>query len=315
MEMPSGVTFPSASFIQWYVDSSGVNDTDFSDGKGTIYSGESTTVSLTNTNEQISLYGSTTRDKNTIVDFVQYSTNGTISEPSDAQNAVDVNMWPSTDTFVNAAPAPEGGSLRLLPDGNDNNRPSAWSIDSSPTPGQTNAFVVPPGAPGNLDAQGGDEVVDITWGASSPGSDPIAGYRDYRGLSATPSPRSPSICPQLPRYCRYLPLPTSTPRAEDQNGGSDTSTSIALFEPTPLSPDESHRAGNPFKNDLLGHADIGVIQVIKIQNLPSTYFWLLRRLLTEVSTKTSYSDTAVVVGQQYLCRPCRRRRCWRPSTR
>ena len=308
MVMPNDVTLPNGAYLVWYVDASGTNDTDFTDGSGTIYSGTTTTVSLTNTNDQVALYDSTVRNSNTLVDFMQYSTNGSIDQ-TDAQNAVDKGIWPKTDTFVDATAAPEGAGLILLPDGDEGNIPDDWSIDSTPTEGISNGTAEPPIAPTSLVATGGIEKVDLTWTGSTEGSDPLAGYRVFRGTSAT----TLSILSTLVTATSYLDTTGSTGVtyyygvvAEDDNGlRSDTSnidsaTSVAYVAPgTPVN---LVAAGNPFQNDLSWDTP-------STGSYPHQDFLIYRSqtsgvygspLETITAPVTVYPDTNISVGQQYF---------------
>lgn len=176
---PAGATLPGGKFLVIHLGETGTNDFDYSDSVGHVYF-PSTSISLANTSDQVSLYASSTTSSATIVDFMQYTTNGTVSEPSDANNAVNAGMWPSTSDAVNAAAAPEGASLRRLPDGADANVVSDWSIDSSPTKGVPNGYFVAPGTPTNLTATTMGLSASLSWQAAALGSDSIGNYFVYR---------------------------------------------------------------------------------------------------------------------------------------
>ena len=308
MEMPSDVNLPSGAFLLWRIDASGANDTDFSDGTGTIYSGTATTVSLTNTNDQVSLYASTTRDANTIQDFMQYSTNGSIDE-TDAQNAVDAGIWPTTIEKVDATAAPEDAGLTLDPDGDDNNTESDWSIDSSSTPGVTNDSVTASTAPSNLDAVAAVEQININWDAATAGSDPLAGYRLYRSSDAITYSEISGLISDT-EYQDTNVVAGDTYHygvlAEDVNGErSDTSNiDFAAANPyeTPGTPANLVAAGNPFQNDLLWDTP-------STKSYPHDFFEVYRSqiagsygsaLATISAPATVYNDTNVAMGQQYF---------------
>lgn len=181
--IPAGVTLPSGAFLVLRLGATGTNDLDFSDGTGTLFL--STTISLANTNDQVTLYNSPARDEASLVDFMQYSTTSSVTEPADAQKAVNRGQWPTTTSIVPTSGAPEGASLRRLPDGADSNVPTDWSIDVSPTQGVSNAFVAPPTAPGNLVAAvTGTASVRLDWTGAVQGSDPLGGYWIFRRLTA-----------------------------------------------------------------------------------------------------------------------------------
>jgi len=178
MTMPS-LTLPARNFVVWYVDASGADDTDFSDSVAHIYSGTATTVSLTNTEDQVALYASTTRDATTIIDFVAYCADGFYNSDEDDDNAVAAGIWPS-DASVNSADYSEGSSLVIKPDGDDNNVIADWEEDETPTEGSSNSDVSAPSAPTNVQANGGDELVGLSWDAATPGDLPLKGYNIYR---------------------------------------------------------------------------------------------------------------------------------------
>ena len=308
MEMPSDVSLPAGAFLLWYVDASGANDTDFSDGTGTIYSGTATTVSLTNTNDQVSLYASTTRDANTIQDFMQYSTNDSV-DGTDAQNAVDAGIWPTTTEKVDATAAPEDAGLTLNPDGDDHNTESDWSIDSSSTPGVTNDSVTASSAPANLDAVTAIEQINIDWEAATAGSDPLAGYRLYRSSDAITYSEISGLISDTEYHDTNVVVGDTFyygVLAEDINGArSDTSNiDFAAANPyeTPGTPANLVAAGNPFQNDLLWDTP-------STKSYPHDFFEVYRSqvsgsygsaLATVTAPATVYNDTNVAVGQQYF---------------
>ena len=183
MTMPE-LILPAKKFVVWYVDTNGTNETDFSDSVAHIYSGDSTTVSLTNTEDRISLYCGSEKNYSTIVDFIAYCADGNYEGQQYAQNAVNAGIWQNVNSFVDISAVglnlAEGNSLRLLPDGNDNNLVSDYSKDITPTIGKNNNYIFPPNAPTNLTAQASYKIAVLNWTAASANDNPIAGYYIYR---------------------------------------------------------------------------------------------------------------------------------------
>lgn len=181
-----GISVPPGAFVVVYVDSDGASDTNFSDNRANIFSGTATTVDLTNTEDQVSLYASGARDATTIVDFVAYVGDGVYNSAEDDDIAVAAGIWPS-NAFVNTSSYTEGSALALKPDGDDANQVIDWVEDKSPTQGFSNTVPTPPSKPTNLSAIAGNNRVNLSWTASTPDDLPLVGYDIFRKLSNAPT--------------------------------------------------------------------------------------------------------------------------------
>ena len=173
---------PAHCFVVVYIDQTGVNDTDFLDSVAHIYSGETTTVSLANTKDEISLYVSESINSKTIIDFSAYSVDGSI-DAADYANALAAGIWTENDK-INAAALSESQTLILSPDGDDNNFSTDWSIDATPTQGFSNGYIILPSAPVITGASAGNGFVILNWSAAIAGEYSLAGYNIYRKQTA-----------------------------------------------------------------------------------------------------------------------------------
>jgi hypothetical protein len=139
------VPLPARAILVVYVDATGADDFDFSDGAGAVYSGTATTVALAATEDQAALYSSTVLSSSTIVDFVAWFTDDLYDGAADrAQvHAVAAGLWPA-DGVVPLDDTGNGYSLGRRRDGADGNTPGDFQYFQRPTPGASNE---PPPSP------------------------------------------------------------------------------------------------------------------------------------------------------------------------
>lgn len=165
IEITQSVSIPAGAYLVIYIEATGTNDLDFSDGSGTYYAGTAPTVSLAVTEDEVALYNSTTQDSSTIVDFVSYCSYGAYGGTTngDQQHAIDAGIWTSGDYIAYTDPG-NGYSIGLTTDGADNNCAGDWSFNATPTPGSSN------GAPqlstpviNPLTSPDDDGVFTVTW--------------------------------------------------------------------------------------------------------------------------------------------------------
>ena len=105
----------------------GTDDTDFTDGQGTIYANHG--ADYANGSDQVALYDGTQQ----IIDFIAWGGAAGI----DDDQAVGANIW-TNDDYVSISDLSPGNSLGLIVDGDDNDDSSDWQVQPTPTPGQTN---------------------------------------------------------------------------------------------------------------------------------------------------------------------------------
>jgi hypothetical protein len=130
------VILPSSNFIVLW-DGAGANDLDFSDGRGLLY-GQWGAAQLSAAQDEVGLYCSPTMENQyTLMDFVAYGADA----GTDDDRAVTAGIWTSGG-FVSITNYSEGASLVLLPDGDDNNLVSDWTIDHTCTPKWGNKYIL-----------------------------------------------------------------------------------------------------------------------------------------------------------------------------
>lgn len=152
---------PAGGFLVVYMDAAGPADADFSDGRGAVYSGTTTTVSLASTEDELSL-----RSPGGLVDFLAWVTDGSYGGAADQAEAVAAGKWPSGGVVV-LADAGSGYSIARTADGLDGDVPADFSLSASPTPGFTN---VPPVVPVDR-AKPLDVVInEVAWGGTEASS-------------------------------------------------------------------------------------------------------------------------------------------------
>ncbi len=134
---------PAGSFLRVFVDAAGADETDFSDGSGTIFSGISTTVNLAATEDEVGLYSGPSLSSSTLVDFLAWVTDDDYNGAGDQAHAVAAGLWNAGEAFSLADPG-KGYSLGRIRDGRDTNQSADFQIFSRPTPG---TFNVPPPSP------------------------------------------------------------------------------------------------------------------------------------------------------------------------
>jgi Mg-chelatase subunit ChlD len=122
----------------------GTDETDFSDGRATLYTGADLAGSLADNRDQVALYATRSHNADTIVDFVAWG--GPAGE--DGANAVAAGLWQASE-FVNlavgggaveeGATLPQDRGLGLHP-GRDWGTSAAWVVyqDSDLSPGTAN---------------------------------------------------------------------------------------------------------------------------------------------------------------------------------
>jgi hypothetical protein len=134
---------PAGAFLTVFIEAVGVDDTDFSDGRGVYYAGTAPTVALAATEDELSLYSAPTPAPAGLVDFVAWVTQPPYGGAPDASTAVARGLWPDgvavtlTDVGVNY-------SLGRARDGQDSDTAAEWRAFSRPTPGASNQ---PPPSP------------------------------------------------------------------------------------------------------------------------------------------------------------------------
>jgi uncharacterized repeat protein (TIGR01451 family) len=152
------LVFPPETFLVFYNSyydnypsyGDGINDTDFSDGRGIIYGnwGENRLADDTNV---VSLFSSGDNyTVHTIIDFMAYGDDPRTMADTDVLDlAIDAGLWSESEYaatsryIASSLPArPYGSSLALMPDGNDNNLGSDWATDRTPTLGYSNILIV-----------------------------------------------------------------------------------------------------------------------------------------------------------------------------
>ncbi len=102
---------------------SGVTDSDFSDSVGHLYA---ETIDIFTSSDECGLYLSTGKSSSTIIDFVAWSTSGTISDASADNDAVAAGIWTDNACYNNYS-TNTGKSLFRKYDGYDNNLTSDWT--------------------------------------------------------------------------------------------------------------------------------------------------------------------------------------------
>jgi hypothetical protein len=122
----------------------GTDETDFSDGRATLYTGADLAGSLADNRDQVALYATRSHNADTIVDFVAWG--GPAGE--DGANAVAAGLWQASE-FVNlavgggaveeGATLPQDRGLGLHP-GRDWGTSAAWVVyqDGDLSPGTAN---------------------------------------------------------------------------------------------------------------------------------------------------------------------------------
>jgi hypothetical protein len=130
------IILPSSNYIVLW-DGAGVNDLDFSDGRGILY-GQWGAAQLSTAQDEVGLYCSSTMENQyTLMDFVAYGADA----GTDDDLAVTAGIWTS-GAFASTALYTEGSSLVLLPDGDDHNLASDWTVDHTPTPKWGNKYII-----------------------------------------------------------------------------------------------------------------------------------------------------------------------------
>ncbi|OHD57385.1 MAG: hypothetical protein A2Y33_07835 [Spirochaetes bacterium GWF1_51_8] len=130
------VVLPSSNYIVLR-DGAGVNDLNFTDGRGILY-GEWGAGMLSVSQDEIGLYCSSTMENQyTLLDFIAYGADAGAGDDL----AVTAGIWTS-GAFASIANCTSNSSLVLLPDGDDNNLASDWTVDHSATPKWGNKFVI-----------------------------------------------------------------------------------------------------------------------------------------------------------------------------
>jgi hypothetical protein len=155
---------PPGSFLVVYVDASGEDETDFSDGKGRVYSGTATTVSLAATEDELYL-----RDGEEILDFVAWSTDGRYDGTADATEAVSAGLWPSGKASL-LQDAGSDYSLGRGAEGEDSDGPSDFIFFAKPTPGDANRSNAPVDPPSSVPRGSRVVINEIAWGGTSASS-------------------------------------------------------------------------------------------------------------------------------------------------
>jgi hypothetical protein len=136
-----GTPVPAGAFVVVFIDTTGVNETDFSDNVATVYSGTATTVNLAATEDDLALYNSATQNSTTIVDFLSWQTDGLYGDSStssgDQVDPVGAGIW-SSGTAVSANDSGSGYSVGRVSDGADANTTDDWQKFGTPTRGSAN---------------------------------------------------------------------------------------------------------------------------------------------------------------------------------
>lgn len=133
------VVVPAGGRLLLVDDSTGTktDDLDFSDKRGVLY-GDWGSARLDGTQDEIGLFcHPNVCNKYTLMDFMAYGTDA----DNDEQTAVDAGIW-TADDGADISLYTEGSSLVLIPDGDDNNLGSDWTVDHTPTPEYTNACIL-----------------------------------------------------------------------------------------------------------------------------------------------------------------------------
>ncbi|NUM43488.1 MAG: lamin tail domain-containing protein [Anaerolineales bacterium] len=159
-----------------------------------LYTGQDFAGALHDHEDQVSLYTNSVHTVATLVDFVQWDNNGTLSEPGDDTLAANAGQW-NNDTVV---PAPtQGTTIGRDRTATDQNLAADWENSGGPdaavgTAGAINvtipgADVTPPDPVTGLIAEpqiGQEGVVNLTW--SNPIAGDFAGVRVVRSLDDFP---------------------------------------------------------------------------------------------------------------------------------
>lgn len=128
---------PPGCFLTVWIDAAGVDETDFSDGWGAIFSGTATTVNLAATEDEVALFRSAALTPAALVDFVAWVTDPPYGGTGDASTAVAAGLWPA-DAVVAVSDSGSGYSIGRSRDGGDTNGPADWRTFSRPSPGRSN---------------------------------------------------------------------------------------------------------------------------------------------------------------------------------
>lgn len=134
---------PAGAFLTVYIESVGVDDTDFSDGKGVFHAGTGPTVALAATEDELSLYNTTAPTPAGLVDFAAWVTQPPYGGALDASTAVARGLWPA-DTAVGLEDLGSNYALGRARDGQDTDTTAEWRVFARPTPGESNQ---PPPSP------------------------------------------------------------------------------------------------------------------------------------------------------------------------
>lgn len=133
---PSDCIIPPLKYVVVHFNSQGTDDLDFSDGKGDLFTGD--TTDILGNNDEVGLYSGATRNPTTLIDFVAWSSNGIIAESSadeDAISATNKNYatWQSNQA-VKVDTTPDlnlGRTIYLKQDGITTNGVTDWAFSSS----------------------------------------------------------------------------------------------------------------------------------------------------------------------------------------
>ncbi|MBK7206921.1 MAG: lamin tail domain-containing protein [Elusimicrobia bacterium] len=128
---------PAGAFLVVYIEAVGVDDTDFSDGKGVYHAGTGPTVALAATEDELSLYNTTAPIPVGLVDFVAWVTQPPYGGALDASTAAARGLWPA-ETAVDLEDVGSNYALGRARDGQDTDTTAEWRAFSRPTPGEPN---------------------------------------------------------------------------------------------------------------------------------------------------------------------------------
>jgi len=132
---PIGCVIPPQKFLVVHFNQ-GTDDLDFTDGKGDVFTGD--TTDILDDNDELGLYSGATRNSTTIVDFVAWSSNGTIVDTTADNDAVAASnknyaYW-QDDQAVDVDSNPDlnlGRTIYLIQDGVSTNGVFDWAFSSS----------------------------------------------------------------------------------------------------------------------------------------------------------------------------------------
>jgi len=133
---PYNVVIPPQKFLVVHFNNKGTDDLNFTDGKGDVFVGN--TIDILDNNDELGLYSGATRNSTTIVDFVAWSSNGIIADPTADDDAVSATnkkyaYWQAGQA-VKVDNTPDlnlGRTIYLKNDGVSTNGVYDWKFNSS----------------------------------------------------------------------------------------------------------------------------------------------------------------------------------------